>query len=56
MPELTILIIGAAVLVGAWFLLRMALKLTAALFRIGCLFIFLLVVAAGLYLFLTGPG
>ena len=55
MPDLTLLVVIAAVLIGGWFLLRMALQLTAALFRIGCLLIFLLLVGAGLYLFVIGP-
>jgi hypothetical protein len=43
------LLIVAVVLVAAWILMRIAFKLTATLFRIGCFLIFL-IVAAGLAL------
>lgn len=43
-PEaLTQIIILAVALVIVWFLLRLFLKLTASIFRLGCLGIFLLV-------------
>lgn len=45
MDPVTILIIGV-ILVAAWFLARAALKLTAALFRIGCFIIVLLIIGA----------
>jgi hypothetical protein len=44
----TLLIIGV-ILVAGWILLRIAFKLTATLFRIGCFLIFL-IIAGGLAL------
>lgn len=43
--ELIMLAILAVVLVIAWFFLRAALKLTATLFRAGCIAIFLFIAA-----------
>lgn len=42
-PDLVTIVILAAILIVAWILLRMALRLTATLFRIGCFLIFLIV-------------
>lgn len=52
LPDLTLIIGVAVVLVVGWILLRVALRLTAALFRIGCFVIFLIVALAALFVLL----
>jgi hypothetical protein len=48
----TLAILGVILLV-ALFLLRLVFKVTAALFRLGCLFIFLILAGAALLLYMT---
>ena len=52
MPDLVTIVILAAILIVGWILLKMALRLTATLFRIGCFLIFLIVGGALLLSFL----
>ncbi|MCI0394928.1 MAG: hypothetical protein L0332_15390 [Chloroflexi bacterium] len=53
LSEFVPIIIIAVVLAIGWVLLRVAFKLTATLFRVGC-FIILLIVAAGVALTFLG--
>lgn len=53
-PELIQLLMLAAILVVGWFVVRLFLKLTAALFRVGCVGIILLVGAIYLATMLNG--
>jgi hypothetical protein len=48
----TLAILGMILLL-ALFLLRLVFKVTAALFRLGCLFIFLILIGAALLLYMT---
>jgi hypothetical protein len=42
-PDLATIAVLAVILIVGWILLKMAFKLTATLFRIGCFIIFLIV-------------
>lgn len=54
MEPATIVIIGIVVALG-WILFRFLFKITAFLFRLGCLIIFLLVIGGTIYLYLNQP-
>jgi hypothetical protein len=49
--QIVTLAVLAVILVVVWFSLRVILKLTAALFRAGCILIFLLIAGAFLFTF-----
>lgn len=50
--EIITLVVLAVVLLGILGLLRVAFKLTATVFRLGCAIVFLLVAGAAVFLFL----
>lgn len=47
------LVVLAVILLAGLFLLRVTFKLTATLFRVGCGLVFLIVVAAAIFLYTT---
>lgn len=49
--EITTLVVLAVILLGVLFLLRMAFKLTATMFRLGCAIVFLIVAGAAVFFF-----
>lgn len=50
--EIITLVVLAVVLLGVLALLRVAFKLTATVFKLGCAIVFLLVAGAAVYLFM----